>query len=216
LTTYDKVDELAPDEWMAHLVRGIIYSEMGDLEMAQRSWERAEEIDADVPILWITRGLSRERQGETEAAAADYARAQRLVIGSDPVSQFIGLITLNEGALVPAYFFLLECATLQIQGRAEDALAKCEKALETDPAYFDALWKSGQLHAAQDDWDRALTDYSAAIEAGPGWPWAYFLRAQALTKLGRSDEAQADLARALELNPVDELRQQIAELKGED
>jgi hypothetical protein len=40
------------------------------------------------------------------------------------------------------------------------------------------------------------------------------LRAQALIELGRNGEAQADLARALELNPVDELRQQIEELRA--
>jgi tetratricopeptide (TPR) repeat protein len=74
------------------------------------------------------------------------------------------------------------------------------------------LWKRGQLHAAQGDWESALADYTAAIQVDPSWPWVYYLRALALAELGQTDEAQADLARALELDPVGELRQQIESL----
>jgi predicted RNA polymerase sigma factor len=59
-----------------------------------------------------------------------------------------------------------------------------------------------------------VDDYTAAIEADPSWSWVFFLRAQVLIELGRTGEARADLARALELDPVDELRQQIEELRA--
>jgi tetratricopeptide (TPR) repeat protein len=84
--------------------------------------------------------------------------------------------------------------------------------LEHHPTFADALWKRGQLYAAQGDWETSVADYTAAIEADPGWPWVYYLRAQALAELGRSAEAQVDLTKALELNPVGELREQIESL----
>ena len=52
----------------------------------------------------------------------------------------------------------------------------------------------------------------AAINVDDSWPWVFFLRAQALAGLGRTDEAQADLRQAQELEPVDELRQEIEAL----
>jgi tetratricopeptide (TPR) repeat protein len=85
--------------------------------------------------------------------------------------------------------------------------------LEIYPGYFDARWKRGQLYAAQGQLQAAVDDYTAAIEIAPSYPWVYYLRAQARVELGQADVAQADLARALELEPVDELRQQIGALQ---
>ena len=51
--------------------------------------------------------------------------------------------------------------------------------------------------------------------ADPGWLWVYYLRAQALVELGRTAEAQADLTKGLELNPVDESREQMEQCYGD-
>jgi hypothetical protein len=61
-----------------------------------------------------------------------------------------------------------------------------------------------------------VADYTDAIQLDSSWPWVYFLRAQALAGLGQGDAAQADLAQALTLNPVNELRRQIERFEVEN
>jgi tetratricopeptide (TPR) repeat protein len=129
----------------------------------------------------------------------------------DLVGEFLQVAVI-EGATVPGPFALLECTDHQIRGRVEEAFASCNEALEKDPTFADALWKRGQLYAAQGDWELAVADYTAAIEADPRWPWVYYLRAQALSELGRTAEAQVALTKGLELNPVAELRAQMERL----
>jgi tetratricopeptide (TPR) repeat protein len=198
--------EMHPEESLGHFGRGVIYVEMGDMESAYAAWEQSGQ---ESLTLWAARGLAYEKMGQSELAAADYDRVSRESASTDDLGQFIGLITSGGYAVVPPYFYVLECVTNAVQGKVEDAFERCNKALEADPAYANALWKRGQLYAAQGDWEAALADYTGAVEADSSWPWYYYLRAGALAELGRTAEAQADLARALELNPVDELRQRI-------
>ena len=216
LSAYEKMTELRPDDWMGHLGRAVIAFEMGDLTTALDAWDLVEEIDPENAFLPLHRGLVREKLGLKEQAAADYARAGEGDVEQDMVFQFMQ-VAMSESmeTSLPVYFLLTDCAAFQVRGDVAGALALCSEALEIDPTYADALWKRGQLYAAQGDWEAAIADYTAAIQADPSWPWFYYLRAQALTELGRAEEAQADLARALELDPVDELRQQIEALREE-
>jgi tetratricopeptide (TPR) repeat protein len=176
--------------------------------MALAGWERVEALDPDNTLLPVGRGLLYEKMGQTERAQVDYARARTMGATLDLVGEFLQ-VAMIEGASVPGPFALLECTDHQIRGRVEEAFASCNEALENNPTFADALWKRGQLYAAQGDWEMAVTDYTAAIEADPGWPWVYYLRARALAELGRTAEAQADLTKGLALNPVDELREQM-------
>jgi len=211
LSAYERIIELEPDEWMGYWARSLIAFELGDMALALAGWERVEALDPDNAVLPVGRGLAYEKLGQTERAQADYARARTLGSAVDIVSQFLQVALIAQ-ASVPAQYALLECTDHQIHGRIEDALASCNEALENRPTFADALWKRGQLYAAQGDWESAVADYTAAIEADPGWPWVYYLRAQALVELGRTAEAQADLTQALELDPGDELREQIESL----
>jgi tetratricopeptide (TPR) repeat protein/tRNA A-37 threonylcarbamoyl transferase component Bud32 len=56
---------------------------------------------------------------------------------------------------------------------------------------------------ALEDWDleRAVDEFTDAIEESPGYAGAYHLRGVAYRELGMSDEAEADLTRAIELAP---------------
>jgi tetratricopeptide (TPR) repeat protein len=187
------------------------------LALALEAWERAAEINPDETILLVARGLIHEKLGQVQLAESEYARARTRGAATDTFSQFLQLVTSSiehagSQSLVPPLFLLLQCTSHQVHGQNEQALERCDRALESDPAYLNALWKRGQLHAAQGDWESALADYTAAIQVDPSWPWVYYLRALALAELGQTDEAQADLARALELDPVGELRQQIESL----
>jgi tetratricopeptide (TPR) repeat protein/tRNA A-37 threonylcarbamoyl transferase component Bud32 len=215
LSAFERFIELEPDEWLGYLGRSILRFEAGELSSSLEDLNRVEAINPDSEYLPVARGLVYEKSGQTELAAADYARAREVSVGSDPLGQFMQIAFSQQMRIpIPAYFHLTDCASYQARGNLEEAFEGCNRALEADPTYVDALWKRGQLYAAQGDWESAVDDYTAAIEADPSWPWFYFLRAQALIELNRTGEARADLARALELNPVDGLRQQIEELRA--
>jgi tetratricopeptide (TPR) repeat protein len=216
LDAYGQVIELGPDNWLGYFGQAVIYFEMDDLSSSLAAWERVEELDPNNELIPVHRGLVHEKLGQSEQAAADYAKAGAAGTSANFLSQFLQIATGSGSRMpLPLYFQLTECIADDLLGRSERAFARCDEAIKADPTYFDALWKRGQLYAAQGDWESAVVDYTAAIEVDPRWPWVYYLRARALAELGRSDEAQADLARALELDPVDELRQQIESFDAE-
>ncbi len=210
---YDQAIEMEPGNLLAYYARAILSFEMGDLTLALADWERVKEIDPVDTYLPIFRGLVYEKMGQREQAQADYAQAREQSV---PPNASIQYVRFAAGEHIPPYSYLFECAAYEAQEKIEQALASCDKALEANPAYFDALWKRGQLHAASGDLQAAMSDYDSAIQDDQRWPWVYFLRAQARIELGQADEAQADLARALELEPVDELRRQIEALQEDD
>jgi tetratricopeptide (TPR) repeat protein len=78
---------------------------------------------------------------------------------------------------------------LSYQGLNEQAVAAFTRALESDPAYANALYDRGNAYGALNQHDRAAQDYEAAIQVGRNdtnvlWNlgWTYYL-------LGRFDDA---------------------------
>ncbi len=212
LDTYDQMIALDPTDTTAYYGKATVGVELGDLTLTLDAVEQLERLDPDDPLAALPRALIHEKLGYVDQVEADYAQVLARGVPPDASIQLVRLI-MGEGR-IPAYSYLYECAIYQAQGELERALQSCDRALQADPAYFDAWWKRGQLRAAQGDWEATVADYSAAIRVDPTYPWVYYLRAQALLELGRTDQAQVDLERALDLDPPDELRQQIESLRG--
>ena len=72
---------------------------------------------------------------------------------------------------------------------AADALAR-SASLRPDPA---VLFNLGEVHRELAQWDQAVADFSAAIELDPHDPDTWLCRGRCLRRLGRLDEAAADL-----------------------
>lgn len=92
-------------------------------------------------------------------------------------------------------------ASLQLQGRNEEALMPLNKAAEMMPMDAEvhdklgnALWSIGQL-------DKAIASYRCALKIKPDFIEAHSNLGNALRDLGRLDEAVASYRRALELRP---------------
>lgn len=212
LSYYRQAIEIDPDNTMAYYGIGSISFEINDLELNRAITAEAYEQGAYGPDeeLEIGDGMFRERLGYLDQAADFYEQARRRELSP---GLYIELVRFVVGENFPAFTYVMECATHQVLVGIEEALDYCNKALEVDPEYFDALWKRGQLYAEQGDFQAAVADYTAAIQVDPSFPVVYYLRAQALFELGNVKDAEADLARALELHPVDELRQYIRALQ---
>lgn len=59
----------------------------------------------------------------------------------------------------------------------------------------------GIVHRHKGDYDRAIADYSKAIELNPQYADAYYNRAIAYQHKGDNDRAAADANRAIALDP---------------
>jgi tetratricopeptide (TPR) repeat protein len=62
----------------------------------------------------------------------------------------------------------------------------------------------GEAHRDKGDLEKAVLDFTRAINQWPNYPQAFFFRGQVLARLERLNEAYADLSRAVELDPARE------------
>jgi tetratricopeptide (TPR) repeat protein len=71
-----------------------------------------------------------------------------------------------------------------------------ERVLKAHPSEGALYFQLGRAHAGQRLWDRAVADYTRALERGYRTWRVYFLRSEAHAEAGRLKEAAADLAAA--------------------
>jgi adenylate cyclase len=89
-------------------------------------------------------------------------------------------------------------------GRTGDAVEYAEQALRwcpLDRTIHLPQMGLGIAHCAAGDWEAAIPACSKAEQANPRFSLPYFLRAAALSRLGRLDEAKVPAQRGLELEP---------------
>ena len=78
-----------------------------------------------------------------------------------------------------------------------DKIAALTEILQADPANAFARYGLAMEHNAQGKTDLALTEFTTLIQHNPDYVPAYQMSAQALAKLGRTDEAVARLKEGL-------------------
>ncbi|MEO1008951.1 MAG: tetratricopeptide repeat protein [Planctomycetota bacterium] len=86
-------------------------------------------------------------------------------------------------------------------GRAEDALAEFERAIELNPLLSDAYLGAGDQHLLLGNHEDALADYQTATEIEPEDPDARVKYGRVLQILGRIGQAIGAYLAALELEP---------------
>ena len=133
--------------------------------------------------------------GKPERAIQDYNEAIRL----DPEDAN----TFNKRGI--AYFRL---------GQYERAIEDYDEAIQLAPR-FAPYYNRGMAYFNQGLYDRAIEDYDEAIRLDPQIAISYANRALAYTRLGKDQEAQLDVARAVELGiSRAELETEIAKVKA--
>ena len=65
------------------------------------------------------------------------------------------------------------------------------------------LLPPGKRLDREEDYDRAIADFTEAIRLDPKDDWAYYYRAQSWNAKGEYDKAIADLTEAIRLDPND-------------
>ena len=92
-------------------------------------------------------------------------------------------------------------ATLQRQGKLQEAVASYEMAIQLKPDFADAYSNRGTALQELGQLDEAVASCEKAIQLKPDYAKAYSNRGAALQELGRLDEAVANYERAIQLKP---------------
>lgn len=83
----------------------------------------------------------------------------------------------------------------------QEGVPLAEREIAADPERVHGYWMRAQMHLAEEDWDGVLESTGAALERFPDEETQMQLRARALAKLGRTDEAKHLFARAIGAKP---------------
>jgi TonB family protein len=134
---------------------------------------------------YITRGSAYQQKGEADKALADFNQAIRL----DPKS---ARAHCDRG--------ILEDVLLQ---QPNKALADYNEAIRLAPDFKRAYVNRGVHFLEQHDYERALPDFTRAIELIPNEPGTHGYRAYTYAKLRQRTPAQADAVAATRLKPAE-------------
>jgi tetratricopeptide (TPR) repeat protein len=143
-----------------------------EIEGAMEDWERALELDPNLPEVHHARATARFRQGKVEEALKDWDRAIEL----DPrhVEALVHRGDAHRGL-----------------GHDSEALRDYTRALAVDRRNIRALVNRGSIRHVQEDLEGAVEDYSAAIEADPTLAEPYLNRALAREGLSHQQATRA-------------------------
>jgi Flp pilus assembly protein TadD len=98
----------------------------------------------------------------------------------------------------------LASASPPVSGQSSDPTGLSKDAVRPDYAYL-----AGLAALEQGDYERAIRQFSTAIEADPGDVFPYLKRAIAYEQIGERERAIADYRLALAVNRTPEMKQQV-------
>lgn len=192
-----KAIELDPDNGRAHALLGLIILLRGEHAAAVDHLREAERHLADDEAVGAPRALAETRnwlgialmQTERYAEAAEVLRKSAMDISNTAPHTAWG----NLGI-----------ALYENEEYAE-ALSALEQAVNIQPRFCLGYYNMGRVHVAQENLEQAEGALTRAIEADEDcierYQPAYRLRGEVRARLGRRDDAVADLERCVEIAP---------------
>ena len=177
---FDKAIELDPNDADAYLNRGNAYHKLKDHKRAIQDFDKAIKLDSKYTIAYNNRGNCYSDQGLYKQAILDYNKA----------------IELN-----PDYALAYNCRAFTYAHIEEfdKAISDIEKSLSLNPDEPNALHTYGFIHLQQKHYEEAIDYFSKALSFDNELKDAYEDRAKAYRALEKFDLAEADEAKAAEL-----------------
>ena len=184
---YDKAIELDPNYAFAYYNRGLSYADLKQYERAIQDYDKAIELEPNDAAAYNNRGLSYAGLKQYERAIQDYDKA----------------IELN-----PNYADAYNCRAFSYAHIEEfdKSISDIEKSLSLRPDDPYALHTYGFIYLQQEDWSKTIEYFNRSIEylnkqhaPNNKLKIAYEDRAKAYRALEKFDLAEADEAKAAEL-----------------
>ena len=167
-----------------HLNRAILLLQQSRPELAEREFRQALLADPNDPLAHAFLSLCLTDQDKLEPATQEAQAA--IVAGPD--------LPLAHLALAVA---------LRQRNRLDDARTAIREAIRLDPEDADPWGELAQIEFNRRDWKAALEAAETGLEIDPEDTACNNMRAMALVKLGRRDEAGATIDAALARDPDD-------------
>jgi tetratricopeptide (TPR) repeat protein len=182
---YQQVLALEKKNLDAHYFLASIHCQQGRLAEGIELARRALKIEPKFAPAHDLIGVAQQQLGRNELALNHFDRA----VAANP-------------AFAEAWFN--RARVLLTLGRRASAIESFDRAIALNPDHALARYGRGVASMFEDRNAQALGDFTAAIARDPAFPLAYAYRGYLLNRLGRFEEAFADLARAQELAPNDD------------
>jgi tetratricopeptide (TPR) repeat protein len=225
LKIFDRALVLRPNDLNALAGRADAYNGLGRAADAEAAYRRTIQLHPDSPSAFIKYGAFCYGHGRYADAAAQFRRATNLspefLIAWSNLGSALKELGKYDEALValqksialkptsPAYSNL---GNLQFMlQRYDEAERSYERAAELAPSDFVAWsnlgdarrWSTSSRAKANDAYARAVAAARSALSVNPSDTHARAAMAMCLARIGKPEEAQNELRRALEIDPTD-------------
>lgn len=180
---------LAPGFAEAHLDRGMVQEQLGDLEGAEQSLKTAAALRSQLRGVHLFLAIVQYRRGEVDSAVGEILQAVKLGPSDANAWMWQGIINMDGGDL--------ETATMAL-----------DRAHRLDPHNIDILYQRGQAHLRL---SRQSLEQIVQIDSA-SWR-VHQLLAQAAAESGHLDTAVAEYKHAIELEPaMPQLQEELGDL----
>jgi protein O-mannosyl-transferase len=180
IVNFNKTLELAPSFAMAHYEKANVYAREGNLEEAIRDYQAALKAMPDLVMAHFNLANALARNGNADGAIGEYQRTLELKPDYSP-----GQIALGK--------------TLSSRGDFDGAIEHYREALQIDPNSVDALANLGNAFLSKSQLDEAVNCYRGALELDPNSAALHFNLSVALTRQGKTEQAQSERTEARRL-----------------
>lgn len=218
INLHNEAVSLNPNDGDAYYGRGIVYSELGQYELAIQDFDKAIEFNPDFEGYYNYRGVCYNGLGQYERAIQDYDKAIELSPDYAEPYQNRGLTYdyLEQYELaIQDYSKVIElvlddASTYYNRGHAyrnlgqyELAIQDYNKVIKLKPNYAYAYYHRGIAYLGLENYKKALSDFDTYIKFDPDDYDGWLLRGQCYESLGETSKAQADFAKAKELGYIE-------------
>ncbi len=209
-----------PDDASLFRMRADVYKLQGENASARADFSTALRLAPNDPDLWNNRGYFLMSQGLSAEALSDFNRAVELQPAHSAALNNRGLLELADQQLEAAeadFSKALEADQKFVdawnnrafvrmkQNKLAPAMDDIRQALKLDERYATAWNNCGLIAMRQENWEEAARAFTRAIQLDPLDSRWLGHRREALLKLGRFEESQADAARVLWLEELQRL-----------
>jgi tetratricopeptide (TPR) repeat protein len=221
VSLWQHATRVTPESYIAHENLGQALRELGRLEEARASYEKAlEHAPARSPgylaVIQNSLGMVLTREGKTRDALDHFAAAARLNPGFAEAQSNLGNALAAEGRLAEAVERYREAVRLKPeyteprvglggallrQGDAAGAIPSYREALRLDPDLAQAHNGLGAALAMEGHDEEAMAQYTEALRLKPDLPTAHLNVAMLLIRKGDVAQARRHLETALSIDP---------------
>lgn len=181
---------IRPNDLNALYTAARVKMDLGQMQSAEQAWLAYIKQDPHNPAAYYGCGLVLQALGKSEEARSRFKQS----IEENP-------------SQAESYYRLGEIA--RHDGDKAGAIAQYAEALARNSTHGGALTGLAILSYEEKKYDEAERELEAAIRSEPDYHTARYYHGLTLSKLGRKKEAEAELARAMQLSDKNELQRQL-------